>query len=119
EAAVAMFATASLGAVWSCCAPDFGPGATLDRLAQIDPTVLIAVDGYRFGGRWFDRRPVVEEVRRGLPNLRATVAVHRLEEPTELGDLSWDDLLAAGAPVAPEPVAFSHPLWIVYTSGTT
>ncbi len=119
EAAVAMLAAASIGAVWSCCAPDFGPGATLDRLRQIDPTVLITVDGYRFGGRWFDRRPVVEEVRRGLPNLRATVAVHRLEESAELGDLSWDDLLGSGAPVEPEPLAFSHPLWIVYTSGTT
>jgi acetoacetyl-CoA synthetase len=113
EAIVAMLGAASIGAVWSCCAPDFGAGATLDRLAQIDPTVLVAVDGYRFGGRHFDRRAVVDEVRAGLPGLRATVGLG------DVGDLSWSELLATGAPAAPERVPFSHPLWIVYTSGTT
>jgi acetoacetyl-CoA synthetase len=119
EAIVAMLAATSLGAVWSCCAPDFGAGATLDRLAQINPKVLIAVDGYRFGGRVFDRTSVVDEIRTGIASLQATVAVPRIGDGNGLGDLTWAELLATGRPAEPVRLPFSHPLWVVYTSGTT
>jgi acetoacetyl-CoA synthetase len=119
EAIVAMLATTSLGAIWSCCAPDFGAGATLDRLSQIEPKVLIAVDGYRFGGRTFDRRDVVTEIRRGISSLQSTVVLSRIDESDRLGDLSWEELATAAAPAQPRRVPFAHPLWIVYTSGTT
>jgi acetoacetyl-CoA synthetase len=119
EAIVAMLATASLGAVWSCCAPDFGASATLDRLAQIEPKVLLAADGYRFGGRTYDRRDVVAEIRGGIPGLGSTVVLSRIDESDRLGDLGWAELARAGTPTPPQRVPFGHPLWIVYTSGTT
>ena len=70
-----MLATTSLGAVWTACAPDFGTRSVLDRFAQVAPTVLVAVDGYRFGGRVYDRRAVVGELRQGLPTVRATLVI--------------------------------------------
>ncbi len=78
EAVVAFLGAASIGAVWSSCAPDFGTRAVLDRFAQIEPTVLVAVDGYRFNGKEYDRRDVVAELRAALPTVRTTVAVPRL-----------------------------------------
>ena len=86
---------ASIGAVWAACAPDFGTRAVLDRFAQIEPTVLVAVDGYRFNGREHDRRDVVAELRAALPTVRATISVPRLH-PGELPDgaLRWADAVA-------------------------
>jgi acetoacetyl-CoA synthetase len=120
EAVVALLGAASLGAVWAACAPDFGTRAVLDRFAQIEPTVLVAVDGYRFNGREHDRRPVVAELRAALPTLRATITVPRLH-PGEVPDgaLSWAEAVADEQEPAFEPVPFDHPLWIVYSSGTT
>src|SRR5256885_12783558 len=80
EAAIAMLATASLGAIWSSCSPDFGAQAIADRFTQIEPTVLITVDGYRYGGKAFDIRETVEELRAELPTLRATVLVPYLDD---------------------------------------
>ena len=85
EAVVAFLGAASIGAVWSSCAPDFGTRAVLDRFAQIEPTVLVAVDGYRFNGKDYDRRDVVAELRAALPSVRTTIAVPRLF-PDELPD---------------------------------
>ncbi len=127
EAVVGLLATASLGAIWSSCAPEFGAHSIIDRLAQIEPAVLIAVDGYVFGGRAFDRTEVVEAVRAALPDLRATVVVPGGADVTtphpELhgpGVLTWADLLAGPTePLTFEPVAFDHPLWILFSSGTT
>jgi acetoacetyl-CoA synthetase len=120
EAVVAFLGAAAVGAVWSACAPDFGSRAVLDRFAQIEPTVLVAVDGYRFGGREFDRRAVVAELRAALPSVRTTVSVPRLF-PEELPDgaLAWADAVADVQDPVFEPTPFDSPLWIVYSSGTT
>jgi acetoacetyl-CoA synthetase len=127
ETLVAMLATASLGAVWSSCAPEFGTRSVLDRLRQIEPVVLLAVDGYRYGAKEVDRTAEVAAVRAGLPSLRATVTVPYLDPSARLPDsVGWDELLdddgsASGATAAydAEPVPFDHPLYILYSSGTT
>ncbi len=120
EAVVAFLGAATVGAVWASCAPDFGTRAVLDRFAQIEPTVLVAVDGYRFGGREFDRRDVVAELRAALPSVRTTIAVPRLY-PDELPDgaLPWAEAVADPREPAFEDLPFDAPLWIVYSSGTT
>ncbi len=107
---VAFLATASLGAIWSSCSPDFGIRAIADRFTQLAPTVLIAVDDHVYGGKSFDIRSTVDALRRQLPSLRAT-----------LTPAGWDNLLAAhsGAELAFEAVDFDHPLWVLYSSGTT
>jgi acetoacetyl-CoA synthetase len=125
EAIVAFLASASIGAVWSSCSPDFGPSSVIDRFAQIEPKVLFAVDGYRYGGKDFDRRKTVAELQQAMPSLVATVVLPYLDsEPdlSPLGDpLTWETLLAenAGAELSFERVPFAHPLWVLYSSGTT
>ena len=119
---VAFLATASLGAVWSSCSPDFGAGSVVDRFAQIGPKVLVAVDGYRYGGRDFDRSETVRALHEAMPSLERTLFYSNLggiEAPVEA--TSWDEALAAGAgaPLRFERVAFDHSLWILYSSGTT
>ena len=120
EAVVAFLGAASIGAVWSSCAPDFGTRAVLDRFAQIEPTVLVAVDGYRFNGKDYDRRDVVAELRAALPTVRTTIAVPRLF-PDEVPDgaLPWADAVADEQDPEFAALPFDHPLWIVYSSGTT
>jgi acetoacetyl-CoA synthetase len=120
ETVVAMLAVASIGAIWSSCAPEFGVSSVVDRFAQIEPKVLVAVDGYRYNGAWHDRRDALAEIRRRLPTLEATVLVGGGE--AEGGDTTaWERLLAdgAGSELAFEPVGFDHPLWVLYSSGTT
>ncbi|WP_067606046.1 acetoacetate--CoA ligase [Nocardiopsis listeri] len=122
ETAAAFYAVASLGAVWSSCSPDFGVRSVIDRFAQIEPKVLLAVDGYRYGGKDFDRRPVVEELREALPTVERTVLLAHLTPDAELeGALPWADLVASGAgtELTFAPVPFDHPLWVLYSSGTT
>lgn len=122
ETAAAFYAVASLGAIWSSCSPDFGVRSVIDRFAQIEPKVLLAVDGYRYGGKDFDRRPVVEELRGALPTVEHTVLLDYLTPGAELeGVLSWTDLTASGsgAELTFAPVPFDHPLWVLYSSGTT
>jgi acetoacetyl-CoA synthetase len=120
EAVVAVLAVASLGAVWSSCSPDFGPTAIADRFAQIEPVVLLTVDGYLYGGRRFDVRATVDELRVKLPTLRATVLVPYLDGTSTLADCtSWADLLATDGDLGFEPMAFDDPLWVLYSSGTT
>jgi acetoacetyl-CoA synthetase len=123
EAIVAMLATASLGAVWSVCAPDFASSSVIDRFSQIEPTVLIAVDGYQFNGRRHDRVETIGELQAGLPSLRATIISRRLDPDRPLPDLPGVlDFSQACAP-AREPefatLEFAHPLWILFSSGTT
>jgi acetoacetyl-CoA synthetase len=120
EAVIAFLGAASIGAVWSSCAPDFGTRAVLDRFAQIEPTVLVAVDGYRFNGKEHDRRDVVAELRASLPTVRTTIAVARLF-PHEVPDgaLPWAQAVADAQEPAFAGLPFDHPLWIVYSSGTT
>ena len=119
---VAFLAAASLGATWSSCSPDFGARAIADRFGQIEPTVLVAVDGYVYGGKSYDIRTVVEELRGQLRTLRGTVLVPYLVPDATLEHaVCWDDLLSwhAGAPLEFDPVPFDHPLWVLYSSGTT
>jgi acetoacetyl-CoA synthetase len=120
ETVAAFLATASLGAIWSSCSPDFGARAVLDRFAQIEPTVLVAVDGYRYNGRAFDVRERVTALQKALPTLQATVLVPHLDPDATLdGTTPWADLTAEAAPLEFTPVPFAHPLWVLYSSGTT
>ncbi|MGE3289246.1 MAG: acetoacetate--CoA ligase [Pseudonocardia sp.] len=120
ETLVAFLAVASLGAVWSSCSPDFGARAVHDRFAQTEPVVLIAVDGYCYGGKRYDIRSAVETLRSNLPTLRATVLIPYLDEQATLdGTLPWSELTATPGELLFEPVPFDHPLWILYSSGTT
>ena len=125
EAIVAFLATASIGAIWSSCSPDFGPASVVDRFAQIEPKVLIAVDGYRYGGKDFDRRETLARLQAAMPSLRHTVVLPYLAPDPDLSPLRdamrWDELLAAGegAELTFERVPFDHPLWVLYSSGTT
>jgi acetoacetyl-CoA synthetase len=125
EAIVAFLATASLGAVWSSCSPDFGPASVIDRFAQIEPKVLFAVDGYRYGGKDFDRRETLAALQAAMPTLTRTVVLPYLDPDPDLSGLRdatrWDELLAAGAgaELTFERVPFDHPLWVLYSSGTT
>ncbi len=117
EALVVFLAAASLGAVWSSCSPDFGAPSVIDRFTQIEPKVLVAVDGYVYNGKRYDRRDVVRDIEASLPSLKATVVIPYLG----LGapGTAYDDLKRAGEPLEFEDVPFGHPLWILYSSGTT
>ena len=125
EAIVAFLASASIGAVWSSCSPDFGPASVIDRFAQIEPKALFAVDGYRYGGKDFDRRQTLAELQAAMPSLVGTVVLPYLDPDPDLSPLRdarrWDELLAAGegAELSFERVPFDHPLWVLYSSGTT
>jgi acetoacetyl-CoA synthetase len=131
EALIAFLATASLGAIWSSCSPDFGPGSIVDRFAQIEPKVMFAVDGYRYGGKDFDRMQVVADVAAQIPRLERIVVVPYLSAAPELSTIeehakavppmTWGQLadLGSGAELRFERVPFDHPLWVLYSSGTT
>ena len=125
ETLVASLAAAALGAIWSSCPPEFGTRSVVDRFRQIEPRVLFAVDGYRYGGKAFDRMDAVAEIQRQLPTLEATVLLPYLTDAPAAGTLRhvhrWHDLAAGtDAPeLTFEPVPFHHPLWILYSSGTT
>ena len=109
ETVVAFLACASIGAVWSSCAPEFGVATVVDRFAQIEPKVLIATEGYRYNGKDFDRRDRVREIEAAIPSLEKTVLVPG----------GWDELLGEPAELDFERVPFDHPLWVLYSSGTT
>ena len=122
EAVVGLLAAASLGAIWSSCSPDFGAQSVIDRFAQIEPTVLIVCDGYAYNGKEYSRAEMVAEVTAALPGLSAVVQVNLVGDaaPPE-GALPWDDLGSDDDQHEPEfeEVPFAHPLWVVYSSGTT
>jgi acetoacetyl-CoA synthetase len=119
QAAVALLATAAVGAVWTSCAPDFGARSVLDRFQQVEPVVLFTVDGYRYGGKEHDRRDTVAELRRELPTLRAVVHIPLLGTDAPEGALDWATLTATDTDPEFEQVPFDHPLWVLYSSGTT
>jgi acetoacetyl-CoA synthetase len=123
ETVAAFLATASLGAIWSSAAPEFGARAVADRFAQIEPKVLLAVDGYRYGAKDFDRRDTVAQLRAEIGSIDHTIMVSHLGLDRPDGVLVWDDLDGDNANNARElrftRVAFDHPLWILYSSGTT
>jgi acetoacetyl-CoA synthetase len=116
ETFVLMLATASLGAVFSSCAPEFGTRSVVDRWQQIEPKVLVAVDGYRYGDKAVDRRGELAEIRAALPSLVHVVTLNYLNEDAG----TWSELSAeTDEPLAFAPVPFEHPLYILYSSGTT
>lgn len=124
ETVVLLLAAASLGAVFSSCAPEFGTQSVIDRWQQIEPTLLLAVDGYQYGRKEIDRAQEVAEIRRSLPSLRTTVWLPYLDAdaPAPEGAWTWEQLLAEGSqddPLEFEPLPFSHPLYVLFSSGTT
>ncbi|MEU6534244.1 AMP-binding protein, partial [Streptomyces sp. NPDC046928] len=138
QALIACLATASLGAIWSAGSPDFGVPSIVDRFKQIEPKVLIAVDGYHYNGKSYDRSAAVNEIAAALPTLRATVWIPYLaaadegqapqqaepspahtEELPHGEVIGWEGLRAEEGPLEFERVPFDHPLWILYSSGTT
>jgi acetoacetyl-CoA synthetase len=127
ETIAAFLACASIGAVWSSCSPDFGTRSVVDRFAQIEPKVLLAVDGYRYNGRDFDRMDTVAALQEELPTLRKTVLLPYLDPDPDVSRLrdatTWDEFLAEAGATDPEltfeALDFDHPLWVLYSSGTT
>ena len=134
EAVVGLLAAASLGAIWSSCSPDFGPPSVIDRFAQITPTVLIATERYRYGGKEFSRQQAVADIVAALPSLAAVIMVGGTsgsggtDATTGPRILPWDQLPSGHAAAAEsggaaagefDEVPFGHPLWILYSSGTT
>ncbi|MFF3251835.1 acetoacetate--CoA ligase [Actinacidiphila glaucinigra] len=119
QAVVALLATAAVGGVWTSCAPDFGARSVLDRFQQVEPVVLFTVDGYRYGGKEHDRTGVVAELRAELPSLRAVVHIPLLGTPVPEGALEWESLVSGDPEPVYEQVPFDHPLWVLYSSGTT
>ncbi|MEZ4861631.1 MAG: acetoacetate--CoA ligase [Caldilineaceae bacterium] len=126
EAIIALLAVASLGAIWSSCSPDFGSRSVLDRFQQIEPKVLLAVDGYRYGGKAFERMATVAELQQQLPTVQQTILVPLLNPQATAASLHhtvlWNEALAAATPpqaMSFAQVPFDHPLWVLYSSGTT
>jgi acetoacetyl-CoA synthetase len=120
EAAVGLLASASIGAIWTSCAPEFGVRSVIDRLGQVEPSVLLTVDGYRYGDRAVDRTAEVAAIRAALPSLRATVVLPYLADGGAIPDAKpWSELVAEPGELAFEPVAFDHPLYLLFSSGTT
>jgi acetoacetyl-CoA synthetase len=113
ETVAAFLACASLGAIWSSAAPEFGARSVVDRFGQIEPKVLLAIDGYRYGGRDFDRRDVVQEIAAELPSLQRVVTLGYLDAT------GWEPGFLSSGPLEFAAVAFDHPLWVLYSSGTT
>ena len=118
ETLVAFAATASLGAIWASCAPELGARSVIDRLVQLEPTVLLTVAGYGYRDRSIDRREEVETIRAALPTLQHVVHVpygeHRIDDA-----LPWEAVVAEPGPLEFVPVAFDHPLFVLFSSGTT
>jgi acetoacetyl-CoA synthetase len=130
ETLISFLAVASLGAIWSSAAPEFGARSVIDRFAQIEPKVLLSVDGYRHGGKDFDRTDVVARILEELPTVEHTVVLPYLAGDDEddavgvagvRGALTWEGLLSRGegSDLSFEQVPFDHPLWVLYSSGTT
>src|SRR5512133_1862009 len=121
ETLIAFLATVSLGAIWATCAPEFGPRSVIDRFATLQPKLLLAIAGYRYGEVRIDRRPEVAELRAALPALEHVVHVPYAggEEDALPEAQGWDSLLAESGPLEFDPVPFDHPLCVLFSSGTT
>jgi acetoacetyl-CoA synthetase len=122
EAVIAMLAATSLGAIWSSCSPDFGVNGVVDRFGQIEPKVLVATNGYIYNGKRIDSLPVVRGIVEALPSIETTVVVPFIADnlPAEsMPAVMWDDFAVDKAELTFLPVEFDHPLYIMYSSGTT
>ena len=120
---IAFLACASIGAVWSSCSPDFGIRSVIDRFKQIKPKIIFAVDGYQYGGKTFDNHGKIVDLQNSLPSLKHTILVPYLKPNGGSAELNttflWEDLLNESGELKFEQVPFAHPLWVVYSSGTT
>lgn len=125
ETVVAFLATASLGAIWSSASPDFGTQSVMERFQQIEPKLMITVDGYSYNGKQFDRLNVIKALQAGLPSLKATITIPYLNEKADFHEciqpISWQEATAyqGKLEMAYTPVSFNDPLWVLYSSGTT
>lgn len=123
QSIIAFLACASIGAIWSSCSPDFGISSVIDRFQQIEPKVLIAVDGYRYNGKIHDKKAVINELQQALPCLEKTVIVSYLHHDSNSEGLHesvrFEDLIQDEVELTYEHLPFDHPLWILYSSGTT
>ncbi len=123
QSVIAFLATASIGAIWSSCSPDFGTSSVVDRFRQIEPKVLFAVDGYQYGGKTIDRRATISELQQALPTLQKTIVVPNVFKDVSAESYAnamlWQEMPPATADLIYELVPFDHPLWVLYSSGTT
>lgn len=124
QATVSLFASMAIGAVWSSCSPDFGANSVVDRFKQINPKVLIAVDGYQYNGKPYSKMEVVQQIIKSLPSLEVIIFIPYLDEnvslDTDIPTYKWETTLKEKAvQLNFEPVEFHHPIWILYSSGTT
>ena len=122
EATVALLATTSLGAIWTSCSPDFGTRAVIDRFIQLQPKVLIAVDTYRYNGKAFRKKEVIHDLLKEIPEIKLVVTIsdHAIEVANGKTALTWNDVMATkSGELTFHRVPFSHPLWVLYSSGTT
>ena len=123
ETVIAFLAVSSLGATWSACSPEFGTRSVVDRFLQIEPKILLAVDGYRYGGRDFHKLEAIIEIQKQLPSLENTVILPYLSQDPNLESLGtstlWSALESDPQDLKFEQLSFDHPLWVLYSSGTT
>ena len=122
EAMIAMLAATSIGAVWSSCSPDFGVNGVVDRFGQIEPKVFVATNGYYYNTKRIDCLPVVSEIAAKIPSIETTIIVEFIDDnaaPDSAGFVAWQDFSVADADLTFESLEFSHPLYIMYSSGTT
>jgi acetoacetyl-CoA synthetase len=120
EATVAFLAVNSIGAIWSSCSPDFGAQSVIDRFVQINPKVFVAVDGYEYGGNFFDKKDAVEEITKALPAIKKVVLIKTGKVQHSLEHIDWKDaLLHKEIDLTFKRVPFEHPIWVLYSSGTT
>ena len=113
ETVAAFLACASIGAIWSSAAPEFGARSVIDRFAQVEPKVLLAIDGYRYGGKDFDRRSIVEAIAAEIPSLQRVVRFGYLDGS------GWEEDFTRDGELTFAQLPFDHPLWVLYSSGTT
>lgn len=121
EATFAFLAAVSLGAIWSCCSQDFGVSSVVDRFAQIEPVLFIAADGYQYNGKLFPKHEEIQGIQQSLPTLRNTLLIENIGSDFPLDGITYYTQLPKYADKTPlfEAVEFNHPLWILYSSGTT
>lgn len=124
EASIAFLASCSIGAIWSSCSPDFGVNSVVDRFAQIEPKVLFTVDGYQYNSKPYDKTQLVKELCDSLPTLEKVIAIPYLDRASDFktiqNSILWQETLNENPPkIHFEPVPFDHPIWVLYSSGTT
>ncbi|UZR99373.1 acetoacetate--CoA ligase [Chondrinema litorale] len=125
EATIAFLATISIGAIWSSCSPDFGTGSVHDRFSQVEPKVLFTIDGYSYNGKPFDKSEALSTLQKGLPTLKETIIIPYLKDQSnniqlKENETQWFDAIGdVNAKLQFEAVPFEHPIWVLYSSGTT